>query len=204
MQVSLLSTSTTRRPVCTDGSAVTSGGFSFRTLNYGPASGGADGSLLLSDIEISRSENNPMQGFREKLLKKYDLYKGQGVGAADLIQVAAAIAIKSCPGGPVIKTVSSLHKLIVTHELTCTIRSLGGLTIVLPRQKTIFHLLLAQEQIIHLLSTSSRQKALTPGNWQLLWELTPFPGRSLSKTMVASLMQVCAQTNLEVVQVRGR
>src|SRR4051812_10849 len=49
-------------------------------------SGGADGSLILSPIEINRSENNGMQAVRLKamgLLAKYTMW---GVGAADLAQ----------------------------------------------------------------------------------------------------------------------
>lgn len=76
------------------------------TVPYGAASGGADGSLLLSDTEIARADHNPMQGFREWLLNIYRDYKDRGVGAADLVQVAGALAIRSCPGGPTVKTVS--------------------------------------------------------------------------------------------------
>ena len=79
-------------------------------MPYGAASGGADGSLLLSDVEIARPDHNPMQGFREWLLQIYREYKDRRVGAADLVQVAGALAVRSCPGGPILKTVSaSIH-----------------------------------------------------------------------------------------------
>jgi len=48
-----------------------------------------------------------MQGFREWLLNIYLEYKDRGVGAADLVQVAGALAVRSCPGGPIVKTVSA-------------------------------------------------------------------------------------------------
>lgn len=48
-----------------------------------------------------------MQGFREWLLQLYREYKDRGIGAADLVQVAGALAVRSCPGGPVVKTVSA-------------------------------------------------------------------------------------------------
>jgi L-ascorbate peroxidase len=46
-----------------------------------------------------------MQGFREWLLSIYSEYKDRGIGAADLVQVAGALAVRSCPGGPTVKTV---------------------------------------------------------------------------------------------------
>lgn len=48
-----------------------------------------------------------MQGFREWMLQLYRGYKDRGIGAADLVQVAGALAIRSCPGGPIVKTVSA-------------------------------------------------------------------------------------------------
>lgn len=80
-------------------------GYSSKNDQYAPASGGADGSLLLSDEEIARDTENPLQPFREYLLNKYNSYKDQNVSAADFVQAAAAIGVKSCPGGPVVKTV---------------------------------------------------------------------------------------------------
>lgn len=48
-----------------------------------------------------------MQGFREWMLQLYREYKDRGIGAADLVQVAGALAVRSCPGGPIVKTVSA-------------------------------------------------------------------------------------------------
>ncbi|CZT15455.1 uncharacterized protein RCC_01312 [Ramularia collo-cygni] len=81
-------------------------GYSSLTKPYGPATGGADGSLLLSDSEIARTINDPMQDFRNDfLLPKYKTYKNRNVGAADFVQFAGVIGTKSCPGGPVYKAV---------------------------------------------------------------------------------------------------
>ncbi|KAF2166743.1 class II peroxidase [Zasmidium cellare ATCC 36951] len=81
-------------------------GYSSLNTLYGPASGGADGSLLLNDQEISRDANAPMKTFRDNLLlPKYNTYKSSGVGAADIVQFAGAIGVRSCPGGPRYKTV---------------------------------------------------------------------------------------------------
>ncbi|KAI7282019.1 class II peroxidase [Hortaea werneckii] len=82
-----------------------SAGYSVKNPTYSPASGGADGSLLLSDEEVSRSDQNPLQGFRSFLLGKYNGYKDQDVTAADFVQVAGMIGVKACPCGPVVKTV---------------------------------------------------------------------------------------------------
>ena len=69
-----------------------------------PAGGGADGSLLLNSEEITRAESNGLQTYYNFLLGKYtNTYKAKGVGAADLIQFAAAHAIVTCPEGPVVK-----------------------------------------------------------------------------------------------------
>ncbi|GAB7323808.1 hypothetical protein MBLNU13_g07257t1 [Cladosporium sp. NU13] len=79
-------------------------GYSSTNAPSAPASGGADGSLLLSDAEIARSTNDPLQGFRNFLLGKYNIYKNQGVSAADFVQAAGNIGVVSC-GGPVVQTV---------------------------------------------------------------------------------------------------
>ncbi|EME77360.1 uncharacterized protein MYCFIDRAFT_217057 [Pseudocercospora fijiensis CIRAD86] len=82
-------------------------GYSVKNPVIAPASGGADGSLLLNDGEISRGDNAPMkQNYRDPfLLPKYLTYKSQGVSAADLVQFAGSVGIKSCRGGPTVKTV---------------------------------------------------------------------------------------------------
>lgn len=82
-------------------------GYSSSNSQYAPASGGADGSLLLNDDEISRNTEAPMkENYRDPyLLPFYQKYKGQGVGAADLVQFAGAVGIKSCRGGPTVRAV---------------------------------------------------------------------------------------------------
>lgn len=60
--------------------------------------GACDGSLLLSD-ECQRPENRGLVRLCENLNNVKD---NTGVGAADLIQFAAAHAVKTCPGGPTI------------------------------------------------------------------------------------------------------
>ena len=91
-------------------------GYSSKNDPYLPASGGADGSLLLSDDESSRQINDPMQRFHDFLLPKYQKYKSQGVSAADFVQAAGTIAVSSCPGGPIIKTVSASSNAPTTDK----------------------------------------------------------------------------------------
>ena len=81
------------------------GGYSSKTTPYGPASGGADGSLLLNDEEMARVSQQPMQEYRAYLKGVYDQYRPKGITAADLIQFAGAVGLKSCPGGPSIRAV---------------------------------------------------------------------------------------------------
>lgn len=83
------------------------GGYSSKTTPYGPASGGADGSLLLNDVEMARVSQQPMQDYRNFLRGVYDKYRPKGITAADLVQFAGAVGLKSCPGGPSIRVVSS-------------------------------------------------------------------------------------------------
>ena len=80
-----------------------SGTFSLSLPFYAPAAGGADGSLLLVPSEINRAENGGLGPYYNFLTSFYAKYKGQGVGAADLVQFAAAHAIVTCPKGPVVK-----------------------------------------------------------------------------------------------------
>jgi hypothetical protein len=92
-------------------------GYSSLNTPYSPASGGADGSLLLSAEESGRQINDPMQNYRNFLLNKYKTYQNRNVGAADFVQAAGAIGIKSCPGGPTVKTVSnSRGEPRITHS----------------------------------------------------------------------------------------
>ncbi|KAL1305014.1 hypothetical protein AAFC00_003914 [Neodothiora populina] len=81
-----------------------SGAYSSTLPSYEPASGGADGSLLLSPDEISRSENNGLESYHDWLTGFYADYSSQ-VSAADLIQFAASHATVTCPGGPQVRTV---------------------------------------------------------------------------------------------------
>lgn len=95
------------------------GSYSSKTSSYEPATGGADGSLLLFSEEVARTENNGLQAYHEFLSGKYDQYKDQ-VGAADLVQFAGSVAIVSCPGGPKVKTVclqkNSLYLFYMRHS----------------------------------------------------------------------------------------
>jgi hypothetical protein len=60
---------------------------------------GCDGSLILGD-ECNRAENAGLSGTCTKLM---DWTNKFNVGAADMIQFAAAIAIAECPLGPTVK-----------------------------------------------------------------------------------------------------
>jgi manganese peroxidase len=62
--------------------------------------GGADGSLFLSADEITRSENNGLQSWRQKGLELLQEYGSFGIGAADLAQFAHNVAVVVCPLGP--------------------------------------------------------------------------------------------------------
>jgi hypothetical protein len=60
--------------------------------------GACDGSLILSD-ECQRPGNRGLERLCGNLK---NVQENTGVGAADLIQFAAAHAVKTCPGGPTI------------------------------------------------------------------------------------------------------
>ncbi|TID27727.1 hypothetical protein E2P81_ATG00484 [Venturia nashicola] len=62
--------------------------------------GGADGSMLISGNEKDRVENNGLQEIIATLQTMWGKYKGNGVGAADLMQHAAVVATVVCPLGP--------------------------------------------------------------------------------------------------------
>ena len=74
--------------------------FSTKLPKRAPASGGADGSLILAK-EYNRGENNGLQDISVKLLA---LAQKRNVGVADLLQFAGAHAIVSCPLGPPVQT----------------------------------------------------------------------------------------------------
>ena len=74
--------------------------FSNQLAPYPPASGGADGSLLLSPTEINRTENAGLGDYYTFLIGKWrNSYQSLGVGAADLVQFAGALGTVACPGG---------------------------------------------------------------------------------------------------------
>ncbi|CAG8958300.1 hypothetical protein HYFRA_00000655 [Hymenoscyphus fraxineus] len=69
--------------------------------------GGCDGSIILStgNNELQRGENNGLQDISAKvwaLQKKY-VKQDSSVTVADMIQMAGAVAIVACPGGPQMK-----------------------------------------------------------------------------------------------------
>jgi hypothetical protein len=66
--------------------------------------GGADGSLILSGVELGRAENNGLQDISAYVTKLYGQYKSYGVTYADLIQMAATVATVTCPLGPRIRS----------------------------------------------------------------------------------------------------
>jgi len=68
---------------------------------FGPDAGGCDGSLILAN-ELARPENLGMQElglFLQGVTAQFD----NQIGTADLIQMSAATAIVTCPGGPQIQ-----------------------------------------------------------------------------------------------------
>lgn len=77
--------------------------FSTKLPTYAPASGGADGSLLLSPDEINRPDNAGLHDYHATIGQKLASYQAAGypIGAADLIQVAGALGVKACPGGQI-------------------------------------------------------------------------------------------------------
>jgi manganese peroxidase len=78
--------------------------FSQKLPSFPPASGGADGSLLLNGEEIGRAENRGLEEYHGFITGKFAQYKSRGVGAADLVQFAGNHAVVSCPGGPTVRT----------------------------------------------------------------------------------------------------
>ncbi len=80
------------------------GTFSTKLPNVPPASGGADGSLLLSDAEIGRDSNRGLQNYHSFIRGIYAEYQSESIGAADLVQFAGNHAVVSCPEGPIVRT----------------------------------------------------------------------------------------------------
>jgi len=76
-------------------------GYSVRSTTYLPATGGADGSLLLSADEIGRPDNAGLGTYHTQIGQKLQTYRAAGncITAADLIQVAGSLGVLACPGG---------------------------------------------------------------------------------------------------------
>lgn len=83
-------------------------GYSSLTTPYGPASGGADGSLLLNEEEVARRGNAPLPQAQQQLKAQWTRYQDQDVTAADFIQMSGLIAVRSC-GGPAYTMVRALY-----------------------------------------------------------------------------------------------
>ena len=64
------------------------------------STGGADGSIILSDECEARRDNTGLQSTCVTMRGYYAKYASFGISAADLIQFAAAVATKACPMGP--------------------------------------------------------------------------------------------------------
>ncbi|KAK4450391.1 heme peroxidase [Podospora aff. communis PSN243] len=71
------------------------------SINHG--NGGADGSIILSGTEMSRTENLAMVPIANQMTTWFNTYRNYGVSMADLIQMGAKIGAGSCPGGPRIR-----------------------------------------------------------------------------------------------------
>ncbi|KAI1387877.1 putative class II peroxidase [Hypoxylon trugodes] len=101
-----LSGSFTESDGCTDlaRGAIRQGFHDAATWDKNSAYGGADGSLLLNDDELARSENKGLETISAQTKTWYNKYKGYGITMADLIQTAAMTATVCCPGGPRIKS----------------------------------------------------------------------------------------------------
>ncbi|KAF2673131.1 heme peroxidase [Microthyrium microscopicum] len=73
------------------------------TWKKGLTSGGADGSMILTD-EVSRPINAGLEEVIDTMRQWYNKYSPYGAGAADLIQLGATTATVVCPLGPRIRT----------------------------------------------------------------------------------------------------
>lgn len=78
-------------------------GYSSKTTPYGPASGGADGSILFSDEEVNRAGNQPLPDVANIFRGVYANFEDQ-VSGADFVQFAGVVGVRMC-GGPIYKTV---------------------------------------------------------------------------------------------------
>ncbi|EFX02320.1 capsule polysaccharide synthase [Grosmannia clavigera kw1407] len=83
---------------------------SAEAVAHGIGGGGADGSILLSDGELNRTENRGLQDIAHLVMSWYNVYHwSHGVSAADLIQMGALVATTACPGGPRIRAFVGRH-----------------------------------------------------------------------------------------------
>lgn len=85
-----------------DGQCTDAARMAIRASFHDCFNGACDGSLILANECTTRSENKGIISLCGNLA---DLASQTGVGVADLIQFAAAHAIKTCPGGPTIPVV---------------------------------------------------------------------------------------------------
>lgn len=91
---------------------INTGANGLERLDYVVKSAEANGVKLIINFVI----NDPMQRFRDFLLPKYQKYASDDVSAADFVQAAGNIGVASCPGGPIIKTVSAVSEAVVKHK----------------------------------------------------------------------------------------
>ncbi|KAH7103589.1 peroxidase [Auriculariales sp. MPI-PUGE-AT-0066] len=66
--------------------------------------GGADGSIILADVEMTRPDNRGLEEIVAQMKKWYTKYKSYGISMADLIQMGANTATVVCPLGPRVRT----------------------------------------------------------------------------------------------------
>ncbi len=66
--------------------------------------GGADGSIILAPIEMTRRDNRGLEEIVAQMKVWYRRYGAYGVSMADLIQMGATVATVVCPLGPRIKS----------------------------------------------------------------------------------------------------
>jgi len=80
------------------------GGWSKPTAAQG---GGADGSIILSGVEMGRKENLGLDDIFDKMqdwYKQFHTQLGYPISMADLIQMGATVAAVTCPLGPRVKS----------------------------------------------------------------------------------------------------
>jgi L-ascorbate peroxidase len=127
--------------------------------------GGCDGSIILAPEELGRNENKDMTVIGGKLLAITQKYQAidPSVGAADMIQFAASVAVTTCPLGPRVKTLVGRPDSSVANieGLLPDVHSPSADIIALFTAKGI-----TPAELIALIGahTSSRQFFVTPDN----------------------------------------